>query len=103
MQSIPEQLGQLDQRCSTRTLRLVTRNRGALELCALAHQIQGITRIDRGDRATLALSVAGAQHGQLWLAEFELVADDARPGMRKLADEGRVVSVVATGLPHPGG
>lgn len=103
MQSIPEQLGRLDQQCSTRTLRLLTRNRAALELCALPHQVQGITRIDRGDRATLALSVAGAQHGQLWLAEFDLIRDEARPGTRKLAQEGRVVSVVSTGLPHPGG
>lgn len=103
MTSIPEQLGLIDRRSTARTLRLVTRECGPIDLCALEHHVQGITRVDRGNKATLALSVSGEQHGQLWLAEFDLVPDPARSGAKRLADEGHVVSVVATSLPHPGG
>jgi hypothetical protein len=104
MRSIPEQLGLIDQQSASRTLRLVTRERGAIDLLALEHHVQGITRVDRSDEsALLALSVSGEHHGQLWLAEFALEPDPQRPGRRRLAEEGQVVSVVATGLPHPGG
>jgi len=103
MHSIPEQLGRIDQHSAARTLRLLTREQGALDLSKLEHHIQGITRVDQGDGAVLALSVSGPQQGQLWLAEFALLADRDRPGCKQLAEEGRVVSVMATGLPHPGG
>jgi hypothetical protein len=103
MHSIPEQLGRIDQHSAARTLRLVTREQGAINLSTIEHHVQGITRVDQGDRAILAISVSGPQQGQLWLAEFALLTDRARPGAKQLAEEGRVVSVMATSLPHPGG
>lgn len=103
MQSIPEQLGRIDRRSAARTLRLATKDKGALDVGAIEHHVQGVTRVDGTDRATLAVSVSGAHHGQLWLAEFELQPDGDRPGCKQLAETGQVVSVVQTGLPHPGG
>lgn len=103
MPTIAEQLGLLEARSEKRELKLVTLRSGPIDLGGIANHIQGITRTDRGSRATLVISVAGDKHGELWLADFDLVRDPERAGCSRIDSEGQVVKALSMQLPHPGG
>lgn len=103
MPSIAEQLGLLDARSEKRQLKLATLRSGPIDLGGVANHVQGVTRTDRGNRATLVISVAGDKHGELWLAEFDLVRDPERAGCSRIDSEGHVVKALPMQLPHPGG
>lgn len=103
--SVVDALSALNRSCEARTLHLRTQVSGPQTLEDLIrNHVQGVTRLDRDDGATLVISTSGDDGGKLWFADFALVADDKHPERcARLAKTGEVVATAVPGLAHPGG